>query len=73
MSVSYEYRQVEVSATDRFFVQRSSTDSHVIVCDLETSRMRRSWPALGCCVGGKRANALQSNRQLDFRVLPVTE
>ena len=21
----------------------------VIVCDLETARMRRSWPALGCC------------------------
>jgi hypothetical protein len=21
----------------------------VIVCDLETSRMRRHWPALGCC------------------------
>jgi hypothetical protein len=24
----------------------------VIVCDLETSTMRRPWPALGCCVGG---------------------
>jgi len=24
----------------------------VIVCDLETSRMRRPWPALGCSVTG---------------------
>ena len=23
---------------------------YVIVCDLEASRMRRSWPAVGCCV-----------------------
>jgi hypothetical protein len=23
---------------------------HVIMHDLETSRMRRPWPALGCCV-----------------------
>ena len=30
----------------------------VIVCDLETSRMRRFWPALGCCDGerGERGN-----------------
>jgi hypothetical protein len=26
----------------------------VIVRDLETSRMRRPWPALGCCATGKR-------------------
>jgi len=25
----------------------------VVVCDLETSRMRRSWPALGCSATGK--------------------
>jgi hypothetical protein len=25
----------------------------VIVCDLETTRMRRPWPALGCCAGEK--------------------
>jgi hypothetical protein len=25
----------------------------VIVCDLETSRMRRPWPALGCCAKRK--------------------
>ena len=39
--------QVEVSATSRSLVQRSSTDWCVVVCDLETSRMRRPWPALG--------------------------
>jgi hypothetical protein len=25
----------------------------VVVCDLETSRMRRLWPALGCSATGK--------------------
>jgi hypothetical protein len=24
-----------------------------IVCNIETSRSRRSWPALGCCVRGR--------------------
>ena len=28
----------------------------VVVCDLETSRMGRPWPALGCSVAGKRKN-----------------
>jgi hypothetical protein len=42
--------QVEVSATDRSLVQRSPTNCGcVIVCDPETSRMRRPWPASGCC------------------------
>jgi hypothetical protein len=42
--------QVEVSATGRSLVQRSPTDCDVsFFCDLETSTMRRSWPALGCC------------------------
>ena len=27
--------------------------SCVIVCDLETSRIWRPWPALGCCARGK--------------------
>jgi len=26
------------------------------VCDLETSRMRRTWPALGCSATGKKKN-----------------
>jgi hypothetical protein len=26
----------------------------VIVCNLETSRMRQSWPALGCCAREKK-------------------
>jgi hypothetical protein len=33
--------QVQVSATGWSLVQRSPTECHVIVCDLETSRMRR--------------------------------
>jgi len=31
----------------------------VVVCDLETSRMRRPWPALGCsAIGGKKKHLL---------------
>jgi hypothetical protein len=43
--------QVEVSATSRLLVQRSPADCGVslCVCDIETSTMGRSWPALGCC------------------------
>jgi hypothetical protein len=26
----------------------------VIVCDLETSRMKRPWPGLGCCARKKQ-------------------
>ena len=26
----------------------------VVVCDLETSRMRRTWPALGCSATGPK-------------------
>ena len=48
--------QVEVSATGWSLVQRSPTDCGcVVVCDLETSsRMRRLWPALGCCAIKKK-------------------
>ena len=31
----------------------------VIMCDLETSEMRRSWPALGCCVRGEKMHTLK--------------
>ena len=41
--------QVEVSATGRSLVKRSRTDCGVSLCDLETSSMRRPWPAKGCC------------------------
>ena len=46
--------QVEVSATGRSLVQRSLTDCGVPLYDLETSRTRRPWPALGCCAGNKQ-------------------
>ena len=40
--------QVEVSATSWSLVQRSPTDLRwVVVCDLETSKMRRPWPTGG--------------------------
>ena len=38
--------QVEVSATSRSLVQRSAID-WCVVCDLETSIMRRPWPTAG--------------------------
>ena len=37
------------SAKGRSPVQRSPTNYGVLVCVLKTSRMRRPWPALGCC------------------------
>ena len=37
--------QVEVSATSWSLVQRNPTDCDASLCDLETSRMRRPWPA----------------------------
>jgi hypothetical protein len=39
---------VEVSATSWSLVQRSPTDCDAVVCDLETSWMRRTWPPGGC-------------------------
>jgi len=39
----FECCQVGVSATSRSLVRRSPTD--VVVCDIETSRMRGPWPA----------------------------
>jgi hypothetical protein len=36
-----------------------------IVCDLETSRVRRPWPALGCCAKGKKVSSSNPIRQLN--------
>jgi len=48
MSVSAMCCQVEVCATNWSLVQRRPTDCGVrVVCDLETSWMRRSWPTGG--------------------------
>jgi hypothetical protein len=44
--------QVQVSATGWSLVQRSPTDWCAVVCDLETSWMKRPWPTGGgggCC------------------------
>jgi hypothetical protein len=41
--------------TGRSLVQRSPTDCGVF--DLETSRMRRPWPALGCSATEKKKTA----------------
>ena len=46
--------KVDVSATGWSLTQRSPTNSGAwFVCDLQTSRMRRPWPALGCSATGK--------------------
>ena len=60
MSVCCECCQVKVSATGRSLVQRSPTDCGVSLCDQETSRIRRPWPALGCCVRGKNTRVPHS-------------
>jgi hypothetical protein len=50
--VSVVFCQMEVSATSRSLVQRSHTLPWcVILCDLQTSRIRRPWPALDCSAG----------------------
>jgi hypothetical protein len=44
MSVSFERREIEVSATGQSVVQRSPTECGVSECDLETSATRRPKP-----------------------------
>ena len=56
--------QVEVSATNWSLVQRSPTDCGA--CDLETSRIRRPWPALGRSATGKK-NTVVLKSQLIFK------
>jgi hypothetical protein len=47
--------QVEVSASGSSLVQRSPTDCGASnECDVETSRMRRPWPAFGHSATGKK-------------------
>jgi hypothetical protein len=41
----------------------------VTVCDLEASMMRRPWPALGCCAGGKKKIIYRSVNNLFCRRL----
>ena len=38
----------------------------VILCALETSRMRRPWPALGCWASGKIVNAHRNTYIYDY-------
>jgi len=45
----------------------------VIVCDLETSRMRRPWPALGRSATGKKKLLIKKKKPLDrewIRIMP---
>jgi hypothetical protein len=39
----------------------------VTVCDLETSRMRRLWPALDCCA--RRKSAISANSVLNIIII----
>jgi hypothetical protein len=51
--------QVKVSATCWSLVQRSLTACSVsFFYDLEVSRMRRSWSAIGCCARGQNRYVL---------------
>jgi hypothetical protein len=45
--------QVEVSATSLSLDQRNLTDCGAPLCDIETSRLRRLWPAVGGSATGK--------------------
>jgi hypothetical protein len=44
--------QMEVSASSRLLVLRSSTECGVSECDREASTLRRSSPTRGCCAMG---------------------
>jgi hypothetical protein len=64
MSISYVVCcQVDVSTTGRSLVERSPTDCGVSFCDLETSRMRHFWLALGCCTRGRGERQVAKQRQ----------
>jgi hypothetical protein len=62
---------VWVAAAVRYcsLVQRSHTGSVCIVCDLETSTVRRLRPELGCC--GKEKKKKSTQREIK-RIKPVT-
>jgi hypothetical protein len=45
--------QVQVSATGRFLVQRSSTECGVSECDCKASIMKRFWPTMSCWAMGR--------------------
>ena len=56
MNVSCECRVFAARGLCDVLIPRSEESYQlacVIVCDLETSRMRRTWRALGCCVRKK--------------------
>ena len=52
--VSVECCQVQFSAPGWSFAQRSPADWCVVLCDIENSRMRRQWSALGSIATGVR-------------------
>jgi hypothetical protein len=53
--------QVELSASDWSFIQRSPTECGVSECNHEASIMRRPWPTRGyCTMGGKNIPIITS-------------
>jgi hypothetical protein len=59
----------EVSYSDTFYLLRRLNSFWR--CDLETSRMRRPWPALGCCARGKEEEDyvfIRGSRMYIYRV-----
>jgi hypothetical protein len=53
--VSVVFCQVEISASDRSLVQRSSTDCGVFECDREAKIMKGPGTLVGCCATGQKA------------------
>jgi hypothetical protein len=43
-----------------------------IVCDSETSRRRRPWPALGCCAGRRQNLERRGTRTFKVHIRPVS-
>jgi hypothetical protein len=65
MLVSCEYLccQLEVSATGRSLVKKSSTDCDVSECCIDTSKRRGLRPTLGCCATGKIYIYIEKERE----------
>ena len=46
---SLRFKQTHNIKKTVFFFPKNTAVWDVVVCDVETSRIRRPWPALGCC------------------------
>jgi len=64
--------QVAVSATGWSLVQRNRTDCvRLILCDLETSKMRRPKPELGSCTTERKSSPSNANSRTNVQQIAL--